>query len=69
MTSATLHKSLDIYRSGGVERTGPTSYRVHSTSGEHYAVWVAPELCTCPTPKHLTCSHVSAVNIHRAKRK
>lgn len=69
MTSKTLAKAQAIFKKGGVERTGPSSYRVTSTSGEVYGVWTRPSYCTCPTPRHLTCSHQAAVDLAIAKRR
>lgn len=68
MTNKTLAKAKAIYKGGGVERTGPSSYRVTSTSGETYGVWTKPSYCTCPTPKDLVCSHQAAVDLAIAKR-
>ncbi|CAN5714779.1 hypothetical protein BH24ACT22_BH24ACT22_10930 [soil metagenome] len=67
MTSKTLLKAKAIYKAGGVERTGPTNYRVLSTSGETYLVFLRTDRCTCPATT--TCSHISAVNIARACRR
>ena len=73
MTGQTANKAQEIFRAGGVERTGPSSYRVTSTSGETYGVWTDPSYCTCPT-KELSqgridsCSHKAAVDIAIAKR-
>ena len=38
MTSKTLSKAIEIHKSGGVRKTGPTDYSVLSTSGETYFV-------------------------------
>lgn len=67
MTSKTLLKARTIYKSGGVERTGVRIYRVLSTSGEEYGVVLAERaVCTCPAT--VTCSHIGAAEIHKAKR-
>jgi len=66
MTVKTLVKAKTIYKSGGVERTGPTRYAVTSTSGETYHVHTAPARCSCPA--RVTCSHQAAVDISIAKR-
>ncbi len=66
MTSKTLLKAKAIYKAGGVERMGACSYRVTSTSGQHYAVWTDFGRCTCPA--RVTSSHMAAVDIHRSKR-
>ncbi len=67
MTSKTLLKARTIYKAGGVERTGPSIYRVLSTSGETYGVVLAERaVCTCPAT--VMCSHIAAAEIARAKR-
>ncbi|MGF1473077.1 MAG: hypothetical protein ACFB50_15240 [Rubrobacteraceae bacterium] len=67
MQIQTLQKAKDIYKRGGVERVAPTTYHVHSTSGETYAVELTLDRCSCPAD--VTCSHISAVNIARACRR
>ena len=67
MTKTTLHKAKEIYKAGGVERTGPSIYRVTSSSGETYGVVLAERaVCTCPAT--VMCSHIAAAEIARAKR-
>jgi len=66
MTVKTLVKAKTIYKSGGVERTGPTRYAVTSTSGDTHHVHTAPARCSCPAL--VTCSHMAAVDISIAKR-
>ena len=67
MTSKTLLKARTIYKLGGVERTGVRIYRVLSTTGETYGVVLA-ELAVCTCPATVTCSHIGAAEITRAKR-
>ncbi len=69
VTAKTLLKARTIFKNGGVERTGPSSYLVTSTSGETYGVWTKPAYCMCPTPRDLTCSHQAAVDIYISKRR
>ena len=67
MTIKTLLKARTIYKAGGIDRIAPTTYHVHSTSGETYVVELTFDRCNCPATT--TCSHISAVNIARACRR
>jgi len=69
MQIRTLSKARSIYNAGGVERVGTSAYEVFSTSGERYLVWSDFGSCTCPTPRRsqITCSHLAAVDLYRAK--
>lgn len=67
MTSKTLSKAIEIHKSGGVRMTGPTDYRVLSTSGETYFVFLLTEHCTCPATG--MCSHKGAVELARSARR
>ncbi len=68
MQIQTLLKARTIVEEGGVRMTGPTDYRVLSTSGETYLVLLLTEHCTCPATG--MCSHKGAVELARsAKRK
>lgn len=67
MTSKTLHKAIEIHNSGGVVKTGPSTYRVTSTSGETYFVFLRTDRCTCPAAT--TCSHKTAVELERSARR
>lgn len=68
-------RALALYRERGGEitRTGPFTYLVPSCSGgEPYAVNYGTERCDCPDAQRhpdLSCKHVLAVGIHRAKRR
>lgn len=64
MTTKTLTKARTIYKAGGVEKTGPSTYRVLSTSGETYFVFLRTDRCTCPSST--TCSHRTAVELARS---
>jgi hypothetical protein len=54
-------------------RTAPFVYNVPSCSGDgFYVINYKREMCDCPNAtRHpeLTCKHVYAVGIHRAKRR
>lgn len=67
MTAKTLSKARRIFQDGGVEKTGPTSYRVKSTSGETYFVFLGTDRCTCPATG--MCSHKAAVELVRSARR
>ncbi len=67
-------RALALYRERGAEivRTGPWSYLVPSSSGsEPRAVNYRRESCDCPDHENrgVTCVHIFAVGIHRAKRR
>ncbi len=67
-------RALALYRERGaeIERTGPHTYLVPSCSGTGtWAVNYRRETCDCPdalSNPDLSCKHVYAVGIHRAKR-
>jgi hypothetical protein len=67
MTSKTLLKARKIVEEGGVRKTGPSLYRVLSTSGETYFVFLRTDGCTCPSTT--TCSHRTAVELARSARR
>jgi hypothetical protein len=67
LTNRTLTKARKIHKAGGVEKTGPTTYRVKSTSGETYFVFLRTDRCTCPSTT--TCSHRTAVELARSARR
>ncbi len=67
MTSKTLSKARRIFQEGGVRMTGPTDYRVLSTSGETYFVFLLTDRCTCPATG--ICSHKAAVELARSARR
>jgi hypothetical protein len=68
-------RALALYRERGaeIERTGPWTYLVPSCTGTgSWAVNYRRETCDCPDAlRHLglSCKHVYAVGIHRAKRR
>ncbi len=68
-------RALRLYRERGaeIERTGPWTYLVPSCTGTgSWAVDYRRETCDCPDAlRHpdLSCKHVYAVGIHRAKRR
>ena len=69
-------RALALYRERGAEivRTGPWTYLVPSMSseaGEPHAVNYRTERCDCPDFEYrgVTCVHIFAVGIHRAKRR
>ena len=67
-------RALRLYEERGREilRTGPWTYLVPSCSGsEPWAVNYKAERCDCPDHEHrgVTCVHIFAVGIHRAKRR
>ncbi len=68
-------RALALYRERGaeIERTGPHTYLVPSCSGAGtWAVNYHRETCDCPDALRnpdLSCKHVYAVGIHRAKRR
>ncbi len=67
-------RALALYRTRGTEivRTGPWTYLVPSRSGsEPRAVNYKKERCYCPDHevRGVTCVHIFAVGIHRAKRR
>ncbi len=64
MTSTTLAKARSIYKAGGVNQIHYHTFAVTSTSGEEYIVNMKTDHCSCPSTT--TCSHMSAVNIHRS---
>ena len=64
MSPKTLHKAKAIHKRGGVTQAYFRTYAVTSTSGKTYDVDLAADTCTCPA--RVTCSHISAANIHRA---
>lgn len=64
MTTKTLTKARNIVEAGGVKKTGPSHYRVTSTSGEIYFVFLRTDRCTCPSTT--TCSHKAAVLLARS---
>ena len=65
--------ALHRERGGEIERTGPWTYLVPSCSGaEARAVNYRRETCDCPDAlRHpdLSCKHVLAVGVYRAKRR
>ncbi len=67
MTTKTLTKARRIHKEGGVRMTGPTDYRVRSTSGERYFVFLLTGRCTCPAAG--MCSHKAAVELARSARR
>jgi hypothetical protein len=67
MQIQTLLKARKIVEEGGVRMTGPTDYRVLSTSGEVYCVFLLTEHCTCPAAG--MCSHKGAVELARSDRR
>jgi len=67
MSPKTLHKAKAIHKRGGVTQAYFRTYAVTSTSGKTYDVDLAADTCTCPA--RVTCSHISAANIHRALRR
>lgn len=67
MTLGTLLKAKAIYKAGGVNQVHFRTFAVTSTSGEEYIVNVKTDRCSCPSTT--TCSHMSAVNIHRSHRR
>jgi hypothetical protein len=67
VTLKTLLKAKEIYKSGGVHQTYFRTYAVTSTSGATYRVDLGADTCSCPS--RTTCSHISAANIHRARRR
>jgi hypothetical protein len=68
-------RALALYRERGadIERTGPWTYLVPSCTGTgSWAVNDKTERCDCPDALRnpdLSCKHVFAVGIHRAKRR
>ena len=68
-------RALALYRERGgeIERTVPFTYLVPSCTGTgSWAVNYKTERCDCPDAiRHpdLSCKHVYAVGIHRAKRR
>lgn len=67
MQIQTLLKARKIVQEGGIKKTGPTDYRVLSTSGETYFVFLLTEHCTCPATG--MCSHKGAVELARSARR
>lgn len=67
MTKQTISKARRIHKSGGVEKTGPSTYRVLSTSGETYFVFLRTDRDTCPATG--MCSHKAAVELERSARR
>jgi hypothetical protein len=67
--------ALALYRERGAEivRTGPWTYLVPSCTGTgSWAVDYRREKCDCPDAlrnPEISCKHVFAVGIHRAKRR
>ncbi len=68
-------RALALVQARGHEivRTAPFTYNVPSCTGEDfYVVRYDKETCECPdATRHpeITCKHVYAVGIHRAKRR
>ena len=70
-------RALALYRERGgeIERTGPWTYLVPSCTGSEAGSWAVnykTERCDCPDALRnpdLSCKHVYAVGIHRAKRR
>jgi hypothetical protein len=67
MTTKTMSKAREIYRSGGVEPLAPHRYLVTSTSGRDYLVNTRLDTCECPSVT--TCSHRAAVELYRSARR
>lgn len=67
MSIATLRKARRIVEDGGIDRTGPTTYEVTSTSGETYVVELTLARCNCPARGG--CAHKAAVEIARSIRR
>jgi uncharacterized Zn finger protein len=67
VTSKTLLKARKIVEEGGVKKTATTTYRVKSTSGEAYLVFLRTDRCTCPATG--MCSHKAAVELERSARR
>jgi hypothetical protein len=67
VTIQTLLKAKTIFKAGGVNQVHFHTFAVTSTSGEQYVVNVKKDRCSCPSTT--TCSHMSAVNIHRSHRR
>ena len=68
-------RALRLFEERGAEivRTAPWTYNVPSCTGEgFYVVNYRRETCECPDALRnldLSCKHVYAVGIHRAKRR
>ncbi len=67
-------RGLKLYEEHGhlIEKVAPDFYLVPSQDGEHfYHVDYRDEVCDCPDHehRHVTCLHIYAVGISRAKRR
>ena len=73
-TNPRVELALALYRSYGhlIEQVAPDFYFVPSQDGEsfHHVDYVTEE-CDCPDHayRHVTCIHIFAVGIHKAKRR
>ena len=73
-TNPRVERALALHRSYGhlIEEVAPDFYLVPGQSGEHFwHVDYAEETCDCPDHQYrrVTCIHIFAVGIHKAKRR